>query len=86
MIEFNLKTTRSEFLSLIYCAANINDYNCMEWIHRPERSDACFHAGSTIGTLVVWKGGKNIDFTIYGKNQGEGIHWNIELTDCTIKV
>ena len=82
MIEFNLKTTRSEFQSLLYCVANITDYTCMNWIHRPERSDACFNKG----IIVVWKGGKSIDFTIHGQQQGEGVHWNIELTDYPIKV
>lgn len=54
----------------------------MNWIHRPERSDASFNKG----IIVVWKGGKSIDFTIHGQQQGEGVHWNIELTDYPIKV
>ena len=86
MIEFKLKATRSTFEDLLYCAANINHYADMNWVHRPERCDASFNVGSTHGVLVVWKGGKNIDLTIYGSQQGDGVHWDIELTDYAIHV
>lgn len=83
MLEFKLNLTRSDFKSLLYCAANIFDVYNMNWVHRPERSDACF---GTKGILVIWKGGKNIDLTINGKEPGEGVHWDITLTDGSIKV
>lgn len=44
MIEFKLKATRSTFENLLYCAANINHYADMNWVHRPERCDACLCA------------------------------------------
>lgn len=85
MIELTLKTTRSNFVAMLYCVANITDFTRMNWVHRPERCDAYFNAGVNHGNIVVWKGGKNIDLTINGQTQGEGIHWNIELTDYAIK-
>lgn len=87
MIEFKLKTTLSNFKSLLYCAGNVTDYTSLNWIHRPERSDAYFNVGANSnGQLIIWKDGKIIDFTIYGQRQGEGVHWDIELTEGSVKV
>lgn len=83
MLEFKLNLTRSEFKSLLYCAANIFDVYNMNWVHRPERCDTSF--GSK-GILVIWKGGTDIDLTIRGREPGEGVHWEITLTDGSIKV
>ena len=56
MIELTLKTTRSNFVAMLYCVANITDFTRMNWVHRPERCDAYFNAGVNHGNIVVWKG------------------------------
>lgn len=84
MLEFNLNLTKSEFTLFLYCLANVTDIDKLNWVHRPERADASLLDGR--GRVDVWKGGKDIDITLFGEIPGEGVHWNVKITDVAVIV
>lgn len=88
MLDFNLQLAKSDFTLFLYCLANVTDIDNLDWVHRPERADASLSdaKGRLMGRVDVWKGGKDIDITLFGEIPGEGVHWNVKITDVAVIV